>query len=516
METTVPGRSRPLEDVDVVLRDGSTVRVRAVLPDDGEALERFLRNLSEESRVFRFFTAINDMSWAAERFVDVDYHDRHSLVALRGDAGEIVGHGYYALEQPGQAEVALAVADSVQGMGLGTILLGHLAAAAAAAGITTFTAKVMPENHRMLTVFRESGFPVNVRSSLGVMSVTFPTLLTDEARERFERREQISAVAALKRFFEPCSVAVVGASRRRGTIGGEVFHNLLDSGFPGPVYPVSPHPVVQSVPAYQDVRHIEGPIDLAVIVVHADEVSSSAQACAEKGVAAVVVISSGFAEAGPVGRARQATLLEICRRSGMRLIGPNCMGILNTAPGFSLNATFAPAVPPRGGVGFMSQSGALGLAVIDHARRVGLGLSTFVSVGNKADISGNDLLEYWESDPETDLVLLYLESFGNPRRFSPVARRIGRANSTLAVKSGRSVDAARATSWHTGALLAASDVTVDALFTQAGVIRADTLGELFDVATLLASQPPPAGRRVGIVTNAGGLGIMCADACGSQ
>src|SRR5215467_8015340 len=253
METTVPGRSRPLEDVDVVLRDGSTVRVRAVLSDDREALERFLSGLSEESRVFRFFTAVKDLSWAAKRFVDVDYHDRHSLVALQGEEGDIVGHGYYALEKPGQAEVAFAIADSVQGMGLGTILLGHLAAAAASAGINTFTAQVLPDNHRMLTVFRESGFPVSVRSSSGVMEVTLPTLLTEDARERFERREQISAVAAMKRFFQPRSIAVVGASRRRGTIGGGVFHNLLESGFPGPVYPVSPHPTVQSVRAYADV-----------------------------------------------------------------------------------------------------------------------------------------------------------------------------------------------------------------------------------------------------------------------
>lgn len=516
MEQPQQTRPQALEDVDVVLRDGSTVRVRAAVPDDRVALQRFLEGLSEESRIFRFFTAVKDLSWAAKRFVEVDHHDQHSLVTLRGEAEEIVGHGSYALEQPGQAEVALAVADSIQGMGLGTILLGHLAAAASAAGITTFTAEVLPENHRMLTVFRQSGFPVSVRSSSGVMRVTFPTQLTDEARERFERREQISAVAALKRFFEPRSIAVVGASRRRGSIGGETFHNLLDSGFPGPVYPVSPHPVVQSVSAYPDVRQIEGPVDLAVIVIPADEVIEAARACAEKGVAALVVISSGFAEAGPAGRGRQAALLEICRRAGMRLIGPNCMGILSTAPGFSLNATFAPAAPPRGRIGFMSQSGALGLAVIDHARRVGLGLSTFVSVGNKADISGNDLLEYWESDPETDLVLLYLESFGNPRRFSRVARRVGRAKPILAVKSGRSVAGARATSSHTGALLAASDATVDALFTQSGVIRADTLGELFDVATLLANRPPPAGRRVGIVTNAGGLGIMCADACGAQ
>jgi acetyl coenzyme A synthetase (ADP forming)-like protein len=518
METTERARSgsRVLEDVDVVLRDGSTVRLRAVLPEDRDALEQFLQGLSGESRVFRFFTAIKSFSDAARRFVEVDYRDRHSLVALRGHPGEIVGHGYYALEKPGQAEVALEVTDSVQGLGLGTILLGHLAAAASAAGISTFSAEVTPDNHRMLTVFRESGFPVGVRSSFGVMQVTFPTQLSDGARERFERREQISAVAALKRFFEPRSIAVVGASRRRGTIGGEVFHNLLQSGFSGPVYPVSPHPVVQSVRAYPDVREVPDPIDLAVIVVPAAAVVETARACAEKGAGALVVISSGFAESGDEGRARQADLLEVCRRSGMRLIGPNSMGILSTAPGRSLNATFAPGAPPAGRVGFMSQSGAPGLAVIGHARRVGLGLSSFVSLGNKADISCSDLLEHWESDPRTDLVLLYLESFGNPRRFSRVARRVGRAKPILAVKSGSTRAGGRATCSHTGAMLATSDATVDALFAQSGVIRADTLGELFDVASLLASQGAPAGGRVGIVTNAGGLGTMCADACAGE
>src|SRR5262245_32812900 len=307
------------QDVDVVLRDGSTVRIRPVLPDDRERLERFLAGLSEESRVLRFFNPIRDLASAARRFTDVGYRSRHSLVALRGDADEIVAHGYYAQDRPGEAEVALAVADSLQGLGLGTILVGHLAAAAAAAGITTFTADVLPDNHRMLTVFRESGFPIGVRSSFGMMQVTFPTLLTEEARERFERREQISAVAALKRFFEPRSIAVLGASRRRGTIGGEVFHNLLESGFPGPVYPVSPHPVVQSVSAYPDVRQVPGPVDLAVIVVPARDVVGAARACAEKGVGALVVISSGFAEASADGRVRQAELLEVCRQSGMRL-----------------------------------------------------------------------------------------------------------------------------------------------------------------------------------------------------
>ncbi|HLH69705.1 MAG TPA: GNAT family N-acetyltransferase [Candidatus Dormibacteraeota bacterium] len=498
-------------DVDVTLRDGSTVHIRPVVPSDQEALQRFLAGLSTESRVFRFFSEVKDLEAVARRFVEIDYHDRHGLVAWRG--GEIVGHGFYALERPGTAEVALTVADALQGKGLGTILLGHLAAAAAAAGISVFVAEVMPENHRMLTVFRDSGFPVSVSSSYGVIKVEFPTSLTEEARERFERREQLSAIAAMRRFFEPRSIAVVGASRHRGTIGGEVFHNLLESGFPGPVYPVSPHPVVQSVAAYPDLERIPGPVDLAVVVVPAAAVLEVARACAAKGVGALVVISSGFAESGEEGRARQAELLEVCRDAGMRLIGPNCMGIINTHPEHPLNATFAPSSPPRGQIGFMSQSGALGLAVIEHARRLGLGLSTFVSVGNKADVSGNDLLEYWESDPETDLIMLYLESFGNPRRFSRLARRIGRRKPILAVKGGRSAAGARATSSHTGALLAASDVTVEALFRQSGVIRADTLGELFQVASLLSTQPPPAGRRVGVVTNAGGLGILCADAC---
>ena len=504
------------QDVDVVLRDGSTVHVRPVLPADRDGLERFLTGLSDQSRVFRFFTAIQDLGWAARQFTDVDYHERHSLVALRGPGEEIVGHAFYARNAPGRAEAAFAVADGLQGMGLGTILLGHLAAAASAAGISVFTAEVLASNYRMLSVFRESGFPVRARSSFGTMCLEMPTSLTEEGRERFHRREQIAAVAALRRFFRPRSIAVVGASRRRGSIGGEVFHNLLGSGFPGPVYPVSPHPAVQSVAAYPDVRRVPGPVDLAVVVVPAAAVLEAARACAEKGVGALVVISSGFAETGPAGRARQEELLEVCRRAGMRLIGPNCMGILSTAEEHPLNATFAPTAPPRGRVGFMSQSGALGLAVIDWAGRLGLGLSTFVSVGNKADVSGNDLLEYWESDADTDLILLYLESFGNPRRFSRIARRIGRTKPILAVKSGRTAAGARATSSHTGALLAASDVTVDALFAQSGVIRADSFGELFGVASLLASQVPPAGRRVGIVTNAGGLGIMCADACGAE
>ena len=295
-------------------------------------------------------------------------------------------------------------------------------------------------------------------------------------------------------------------------MAGELFHNLLEAGFNGPVYPVNPKAsVVQSVVAYKSVLEVPGPVDLAVLALPAPYVVEAARSAAK--VRAIVVISAGFAETGPEGAQRQRELLAVCRAAGMRLIGPNCLGIVNTDPQVRLDATFGPIVPLPGRVGFLSQSGALGLAIIDYANALGLGLSSFVSVGNKADISGNDLLSFWEQDDRTDLVLLYLESFGNPRKFAGIARRVARTKPVLAVKSGRSAAGARATSSHTGALLAASDVTVDALFDQAGVIRTDSLGELFDVASLLANQPIPAGRRVGIVTNAGGPGIMCADAC---
>ncbi len=501
-------------EADVVLRDGSTVHVRPARPGDLEAVTAFLRELSPQSRYFRFFAPVKEVERLALSAVDIDHHHRFSLLATAGPEAPVVGHAIYFRTGDGRAEVAFAVADSFQGHGLGTILLAHLAEAATENGIRVFEARVLAENHRMVEVFRESGFPVRMRAEPGEIAVEFPTELSPEALERFERREQAAAVAAITAFLEPRSVAVVGASRARGTIGGEVFHNLLATGFNGPVFPVNPNAeVVQSVPSYRTVLDVPGEVDLAVIVVPAAGVLEVAEACGRKGVRALVVISSGFAEVGEEGRALQHELVETCRRFGMRLIGPNCMGITNTDPEVGLNATFAPSFPPHGRVAFSSQSGALGLAVIDYASALGLGLSSFVSVGNKADISGNDLIHYWESDPATDVILLYLESFGNPRKFARITRRVGRTKPIVAVKSGRSSAGARATSSHTGALIAASDVTVDALFRQAGVIRTDTLAELFDVASLLANQPPPAGSRVGIVTNAGGLGILCADAC---
>lgn len=501
-------------EADVVLRDGSTVHVRPVRAEDAPAVLAFLQRLSVDSRYLRFFSGAVDLAEAATRAVDVDYDRKLALLAQVGGERQVVAHAIYLTTAPDRAEVALAISDAYQGRGLGTILVGQLTEAANQHGIREFEARVLPQNHRMIQVFRESGFPIDVRYDRGEINVAFPTSLSADALERFERREQVAAIAAMGSFLTPRSVVVIGASRSRGTIGGEVFHNLMSTGFDGPVYPVNSRAgVVQSVVAYPTVDDIPGPVDLAVIVVPAVFVVDVARQCGEKGVRALVVISSGFAETGDEGRERQRELLAVCGEFGMRLIGPNCMGIMNVSPDVRLNATFAPTFPPHGCVGFSSQSGALGLAVIDYARSLGLGLSSFVSVGNKADISGNDLIHYWEADPDTEVILLYLESFGNPRKFARITRRVGRTKPIIAVKSGRSSAGARATSSHTGALIAASDVTVDALFRQAGVIRTDTLAEMFDVASLLANQPVPGGERVGIISNAGGLGILCADAC---
>lgn len=499
-------------EAEVVLRDGSTVHVRPVRAEDEERLHRFLEDLQPESRMFRFFSVATDLRRAAHSMVDVDYARRYGLVAIRDE--DVVGQGLYFGDGSDDAEVAFAVADRLQGMGLGTLLLAHLAEVASENGISVFWAEVMPQNHRMLEVFRESGFPVETSSEPGAIRVELPTSFADQAVARFEDRDRSAAIAALRSFLEPAAVAVIGASRDRDTVGGQLFHNALESGFEGVVYPVNPSAeVVQAVHAYPSVAALPDEVELAVIAVPAARVVEVARECGERGVPAVVVISAGFGEAGPDGIERERELVDVCRASGMRLIGPNCLGILNTASGRHLNATFAPDTPPPGDVGFVSQSGALGLALIDLAGDRGLGVSSFGSIGNRADITANDFLEYWESDEATRVALLYIESFSDPRRFTRVARRVGREMPIVVVKSGRSVAGQRATSSHTGALLSASDVTVDALFEQAGVIRTETLSELLDVSSLLSSQPVPKGSRVGIVTNAGGPGIMCADAC---
>ena len=499
-----------------MLRDGSTVHVRPVRADDRDAIRAFLDRLSEESIGFRFFGAPS-LDWVTDWSVNVDYADRFALIAESGDPRQVIAHAAYVRGPADEAEVAFLVADAWQGKGISTVLLAQLAEVAVRHRISTFTAEVLPHNHRMIEVFRESGFPVRMRSAPDAIELTFPTSLSREARERFNERERIAAVAAIRSFLEPQSVAVIGASRHRATVGGEILHNILSASFSGAVYAVNSHAkVVQSLPAYKAIGEVPDRVELAVVVVPAEDVLDVAHQCAAAHVRALLVISAGFAETGARGSRRQQELVSICRAAGMRLVGPNCLGLLNTSPAVSLNATFAPHPASSGRAGFLSQSGGVGIAIIEAAGRFGIGLSSFVSVGNKADVSLNDFLHYWEQDDETDVALMYLESFGNPRRFARIAPRFARRKPLAVVKSGRSAAGVRATSSHTGALVSASDVTVDALFEQAGVIRTQTLEELFSVGTLLTEQPVPRGDRVAIVTNAGGPGILCADACQAE
>ena len=498
--------------VDVVLKNGSTVRFRPVTPTDASAVLEFFGHLSPDSLRMRFHGGRHLSIDDVRPFVEVDYSSTFGLVAVT-TTNQIAALANYVRTGESRAEFGIAIADALQGLGLGSLLLEHLAEAAADAGISLFEAEVLASNAAMLDVIRSTKLPVEQSSALGVVHCEFPTSLSQEALEAFEHREAVAAAAGVARFLRPRSVAVIGASRTRGTIGAELFRNVIDLGFEGPVYPVNPSAdVVQSVAAYPDVGSIPGPVDLAVIVVPARLVLDVVEQCGQKGVGALLIISSGFAEVGEGGSELQRDLMRIVRLHGMRVVGPNCMGLMNLDPEIRLNATFSPIYPPPGRLAFSSQSGALGIAVIDQARELGLGMSSFVSVGNKADISGNDLIQYWEQDENTDVVLLYLESFGNPRKFARIARRAAKKKPIVAVKSGRSKAGARAAASHTGSF-AAGDVAVDALFRQAGVTRTDTLEELFDVASLLAHQPLPRGRSVGILTNAGGLGILCADAC---
>ena len=322
-----------------------------------------------------------------------------------------------------------------------------------------------------------------------------------------------STVASLEPLFAPRSVAVIGASRKRGTIGGELFHNIVSGGFTGVVYPINPKAdSVQAVRAYKTVLEVPDTIDLAVVAVPARVVPAVVDECITKGVKALVVVSAGFKEIGAAGAKVEAELTAKLRKAGVRMVGPNCLGVLNLSDDVRMNATFSPVVCERGSIAFMSQSGALGVAILDYSRDLGLGLSSFVSVGNRADVSANDLLEYWEHDPSTSTVLMYIESFGNPRKFTRIARRLARKKPIVAVKSGRTTSGRRAASSHTGAL-AGVDIAVDALFRQAGVIRTDTTEELFNTAMVLVNQPLPAGRKIAIITNAGGPGILAADAC---
>jgi acetyl coenzyme A synthetase (ADP forming)-like protein len=505
-----PGVATAPAPVDVILRDGRTLRLRAAVGADVPGLIAFFAALSPESLYSRFHGVVSVDEALARQFVDLDWNERGSLLGMLED--RIVCLGSWARwREPGTAEAAFVVADDLHGQGIGTRLLERLAAGAAEVGIERFVAEVLPANAAMLGVFAESGLELTRQLEGGVFEIEFPITQTAAYIERVDRRDHVAVVGSLRPFFEPRTVAVIGASPRRRTIGGELFRNVLAGGFTGAAYPVNrTGESVGGVRGYTELSEIPDKIDLAVICVPGEHVMSAAESALAAGVRALCVISAGFAETGAGGRERQERLLGLVRSHGARLLGPNCLGIASAVVG--LNATFAARPVPTGNIGFSSQSGALGLAFLEAAATRGLGLSAFVSIGNKADVSSNDLLEWWQDDERTDVVLLYLESFGNPRKFARVARRLARSKPILALKSGTTGSGARAASSHTAAL-AGSEAAVDAVFHQAGVFRAETLEELLDATALLASQPLPRGRRVGVLTNAGGLGILCADAC---
>jgi len=503
-------------ETDVVLRTGRTLLIRPVRPEDHDRLLKFYAALSAESMHLRFFDLRTPERAVESSPSDVDYVREFGAVAEVG--GDIVGVAhYFALRtRPDVAEVAFAIADAKQGCGAGTKLLETLVVAAREHGITRFRAEVLPENRLMLDVFLGFGFEVTKRTEDGTVQLSFPIAPTPVAEERAAQRSQMAAYASMKPIFAPKSIAIIGASRRPEQLGHGIVHNLRASGFQGPLYVINPNATeVDTVPAFPTLKAIGQPVDLAIIAVPAELVESTLDECIEAGVGAVVVISAGFAETGKEGRAGEERLLQKIRRAGIRMVGPNCMGVINTDPAVRMHGTFAAVFPPAGNVAMSSQSGALGLAVLDYAKSLNIGFSTFVSVGNKADVSGNDLIQYWAEDENTKVILLYLESFGNPRKFGEIARRVARSKPIVAVKAGRSSAGAKAASSHTGAL-ATSDAVVDDLFRQAGIIRTGTLEEMFDVAALLANQPLPKGNRVAILTNAGGPGILAADAAEAE
>ncbi|GAA2800294.1 bifunctional GNAT family N-acetyltransferase/acetate--CoA ligase family protein [Saccharopolyspora taberi] len=500
-------------EADVVLSDGGTVHLRPIRPDDADMLVSFHGRLSERTRYFRYFGPYPRMPKRdVERFSRVDYLNRVALIAMLGD--DIVAVGRFdRLGEQDSAEVAFVVQDEHQGRGLGSILLEHLAAAARERGLRRFVAEVLAENSQMVRIFQDAGYQIRRAMEEGVVHLEFDIDPTEDSVAVARAREQAAEARSVHNLLHPRSIAVIGASTDHAKIGHAVLTNLLTADFAGPVYPVNPeHRSVRGVRSYPSVLDIPDDVDLAVVAIPAAGVDEVLDACLAKGVKALVIVSSGFSESGPDGKEIERRMVRAARVHGMRVVGPNALGVVNTDPGFRVNATLAPRLPGRGRAGFFCQSGALGVAILATAAERGLGLSTFVSAGNRADVSGNDLLQYWQTDPGTDVVLLYLESFGNPRKFARLARRLARTKPIVAVKSGR--NAVRPG-------LAATSVQVDetsvqALFDQSGVIRVESVAEMFDAALLLAHQPLPAGERVSIVGNSSALGMLAADAAQAQ
>jgi acyl-CoA synthetase (NDP forming)/RimJ/RimL family protein N-acetyltransferase len=515
----MPNPSRPPGyperwEFDAVLTDGGTVHVRPVVPDDMDEVDAFHTRQSRETIYYRYFSPLPRLSQRdLERIVNIDYVTRLAFVALLGDS--IVGIASYDIwPDRNEAEVAFITDDDHQGRGLATVLLEYLAVAARENGLDGLTATVLPTNRKMLGVFHDAGFQVSSEFEEGVIEVRLGIEPTPEGRLRIEARERRSEAASVSRLLSPTSIAVIGAGRDRGGIGHEVFRNLVAGGFEGPVYPVNPaggH--VASVRAYQSVLDIPDAVDLAIVAVPAAGVLDVVDECGRKRVRGLVVFSAGFDRLPP---GTEAEIVERAHATGMRVIGPESMGVINTAPGISLVANFGQVAVRPGNVGFLTQSGTLGLAALDHAHRLGVGFSTFVDVGSKIDVSGNDLLQYWADDPATAVVALHLQSFGNPRKFTRIVRDLARAKPVVAVKAGlsRSGGDAGASdpmgSWSPGDL---TEAAVDAMLTQSGVIRVDTPTQLFDAARVLAAQPVPAGPRVAVVSNARGASVLAVDAC---
>jgi acyl-CoA synthetase (NDP forming)/GNAT superfamily N-acetyltransferase len=497
-------------ETDVVLADGSTAHIRPIAPEDADRLVAFYARVSDESKYYRFFAPYPKLTDRdVERFTHVDYVDRHALIVLRGD--DMVAVGRYDKVTGHVAEVAFLVEDTQHGLGLGSVLLEHLAQNARERGFTHFVADVLPQNTKMIRVFKDAGYTVSRTFDEGVAHLEFEIRPTVDSLAVMQARERLSEARSVARLLTPKSVAVVGASRTRETIGQTLVRNLVVGGFTGRVYAVNPYAhAIAGVPAYPTIRDLPEDIDLALVAVPAESVAEVVADAAERNVKGLVVVSSGFAEVGEEGLAREQELVRLAHAKGMRVIGPNCLGVINTAPEVSLTAVLPTLFPKPGRIGFFSQSGALGTAILQQAEARGLGLSSFVAAGNRADVSGNDLLQYWESDPRTEIVLLYLESLGNPRKFSRIARYTARSKPIVVVKSGRRTPAKPAGQTIRGSQ--APPQAVEALFRQAGVIAVDTLPELFDVGQLLVNQPLPAGRRVAIVGNSDALTLIAADA----
>ncbi|SCL50620.1 Acyl-CoA synthetase (NDP forming) [Micromonospora citrea] len=499
------------QPVDVLLSDGTTVQLRPIRPSDAPEIVAMHSRFSERTRYLRYFSPYPRIPERdLQRFVNVDHRDREAFVVLAGD--RIVAVGRYERLGPAapDAEVAFVVEDAYQGRGIGSVLLEHLADAAARSGIVTFVAEVLPANGAMLRVFSDFGYQVQRQFADGVVHLTFPIAPTDATLEVQRGREHRTEARSVARLLAPRGVAVYGASATGQGVGAAVLGHLRDFGFSGPLVPVHPSAsTVAGLPAYRSAADAQVPVDLAVVAVPPESAREVVADAAAAGAHGLVVISAGFAEAGGEGAAAQRALVRAAHAAGMRVVGPNCLGVANTDPAVRLNATLAPRLPVPGRVGIFSQSGAFGVALLAEADRRGLGLSSFVSAGNRADVSGNDLLQYWQDDPGTDVIMLYLETFGNPRKFARLARRIGRDKPVVALASPARPPGV-------GDSAGPDEVAVGALFAQSGVIRVDTVAELLDVGVLLANQPLPAGPRVGVVGNSSALTGLAATACAAQ